>query len=89
MKKKNFMNRRKFLAGTAAASAAFSLVPRFVLGGPNHTPPSEKLSIINDSSMQPAESLVVLLNQLEQSRNGRNAVHVRATLRAGQCDLHA
>ncbi len=45
MAKKNFMNRRKFLAGTAATSAAFSIVPRSVLGGPGHTPPSEKLNI--------------------------------------------
>jgi predicted dehydrogenase len=34
--------RRKFLEGTLAAGAAFSIVPRHVLGGPGHTPPSEK-----------------------------------------------
>lgn len=45
MVKKNFMDRRKFLAGTAATSAAFSIVPRFVLGGAGHTAPSEKLNI--------------------------------------------
>ena len=45
MIKKNFMNRRKFLAGATAASAAFTIVPRSVLGGPSHTPPSEKLNI--------------------------------------------
>ncbi|MGD8452117.1 MAG: Gfo/Idh/MocA family oxidoreductase [Phycisphaerae bacterium] len=36
--------RREFLAAGAAA-AAFTIVPRHVLGGPQHTPPSEKLNI--------------------------------------------
>ena len=35
-------SRREFLARTAAAAAAFSIVPRQVLGGPGQTPPSEK-----------------------------------------------
>ena len=39
------MNRRRFLAGVSAASAAFTIVPRYVLGGAGHTPPSEKLNI--------------------------------------------
>lgn len=38
------MNRRDFL-GSAAAMAAFTVVPRHVLGGPGHVPPSEKLNI--------------------------------------------
>jgi predicted dehydrogenase len=37
-------NRREFLAATAA-TAAFTIVPRHVLGGPGQTPPSEKLNI--------------------------------------------
>jgi len=36
--------RRRFL-GMAAATAAVAVVPRHVLGGPGHTPPSEKLNI--------------------------------------------
>jgi predicted dehydrogenase len=36
------LSRRSFLAGSAAA-ATFSIVPRHVLGGPGHTPPSETL----------------------------------------------
>jgi len=40
----NVMNRRDFLASTAAV-AAFTIVPRHVLGGPEYTPPSEKLNI--------------------------------------------
>jgi len=36
--------RRSFLAQSAAV-AAFTIVPRHVLGGPGHTPPSEKLNI--------------------------------------------
>jgi len=38
------MNRRQFL-GNAAGVAAFTIVPRHVLGGPGQTPPSEKLNI--------------------------------------------
>ncbi|MBI9017695.1 MAG: Gfo/Idh/MocA family oxidoreductase [Phycisphaerae bacterium] len=40
----NTINRRKFLAG-AAAAAAFTIVPRHVLGGPGFKAPSEKLNI--------------------------------------------
>ncbi|MHC4302215.1 MAG: Gfo/Idh/MocA family protein [Planctomycetota bacterium] len=44
-KKKNTgMSRRDFVGG-AAAAAAFTIVPRHVLGGAGHTPPSEKLNI--------------------------------------------
>jgi predicted dehydrogenase len=38
------INRREFMAG-AAAAAAFTIVPRRVLGGPGQTPPSQKLNI--------------------------------------------
>ncbi len=38
------ISRRRFLGG-AAAVAAFTVVPRHVLGGPNHVAPSEKLNI--------------------------------------------
>ena len=37
-------DRRKFL-GTAAAAAAFTIVPRHVLGGPNAVPPSDKITL--------------------------------------------
>jgi hypothetical protein len=37
-------NRRKFI-GTAAGVAAFSIVPRRVLGGPNYVPPSDKVTL--------------------------------------------
>lgn len=37
-------NRRKFL-GTAAATAAFTLVPRHVLGGPGVVAPSDKINL--------------------------------------------
>jgi len=39
------MNRREFLASTASAAAAFTIVPRHVLAGSGQTPPSEKLNI--------------------------------------------
>src|SRR5512142_1411551 len=37
-------NRRKFL-GTAAGAAAFTLVPRHVLGGPGFVAPSDKITL--------------------------------------------
>ncbi len=37
------INRRSFLASSAVAAAM--IVPRHVLGGAGHTPPSEKLNI--------------------------------------------
>jgi len=37
--------RRDFLGGAVATVAAFTIVPRYVLGGPGYTPPSEKLNI--------------------------------------------
>ncbi|MBP7050408.1 MAG: Gfo/Idh/MocA family oxidoreductase [Phycisphaerae bacterium] len=42
--KETRMNRRQFL-GSAAAVAAFTIVPRHVLAGSGQTPPSEKLNI--------------------------------------------
>ncbi len=38
------INRRKFI-GSAAATAALTVVPRHVLGGPGHTAPSDKINI--------------------------------------------
>lgn len=38
------ISRRNFVKGSAAV-AAFTIVPRHVLGGPGNTPPSEKLNI--------------------------------------------
>src|SRR5579872_4025222 len=40
----NDQNRRNFL-GTAAATAAFTLVPRHVLGGPGYVAPSDKITL--------------------------------------------
>ena len=39
------ISRRRFMAGAAAAAAPFAIVPRHVLGGAGHTPPSEKIDI--------------------------------------------
>lgn len=44
MKSKERVSRRQALVAGAAA-AAVAVVPRHVLGGPGHTPPSEKLNI--------------------------------------------
>jgi len=37
------INRREFMGSAAAASLAFSIVPRHVVGGPAFVPPSDKL----------------------------------------------
>ena len=41
MKKGKKVTRRQFVKGSIGAAAAFTIVPRHVLGGPNQTPPSE------------------------------------------------
>ena len=38
------ISRRKFLARSAAGVGAFTIVPRHVLGGAGHVPPSEQLT---------------------------------------------
>ena len=44
-RKRTGITRRAFLGGAAAAAAAFTIVPRSVLGGAAGKPPSEKLNI--------------------------------------------
>jgi predicted dehydrogenase len=39
------LSRRRFISDTAAAIAAFTIVPRHVLGGPGELPPSEKVNL--------------------------------------------
>ncbi len=39
------MQRRQLLKGAAASMAMFHIVPRHVLGGPNHVAPSEKINL--------------------------------------------
>ncbi len=39
------INRREFLGSAAAASVAFTVVPRQVLGGPGFVAPSDKLTL--------------------------------------------
>jgi len=45
MKSNLVVSRRAFLKTSAAATFAFNLVPRHVLGGEGHTPPSEKITL--------------------------------------------
>jgi hypothetical protein len=40
-----FLGRRRFIKGTVATAATFQIVPRHVLGGTGHVPPSEKMNI--------------------------------------------
>src|SRR5579871_1491474 len=39
------VSRREFVTSTAAAALGFTIVPRHVLGGPGHVPPSDKVNI--------------------------------------------
>jgi len=39
------LNRREFLGSAAAASLAFTIVPRQVLGGPGYIAPNDKLTL--------------------------------------------
>jgi hypothetical protein len=39
------LSRRKFIQAGGAAAAAFTIVPRHVLGGPGFVPPSEKITV--------------------------------------------
>src|ERR1700736_5246232 len=38
-------SRRSFLSAAGAAALSFTIVPRHVLGGPGHTPPSERVNV--------------------------------------------
>ena len=64
----NKISRRQFL-GSAAVAAGFTVVPRYVLGGPRNVPPSEKLNIAcigvggmgaSDSQQVSTENIVAL-----------------------------
>jgi hypothetical protein len=39
------LSRRRFIQASGAAAAAFTIVPRHVLGGPGFVPPSEKITV--------------------------------------------
>lgn len=45
MKKDKKFNRREFISTAAAASVAFTIIPRNVLGGPGHIAPSDKINL--------------------------------------------
>lgn len=45
-KKSQKMNRREFIGSSAAAAAAITIVPRFVLGSPGKSAPSEKIKVL-------------------------------------------
>ncbi|UCC22102.1 MAG: Gfo/Idh/MocA family oxidoreductase [Planctomycetota bacterium] len=71
------ISRRDFL-GAAAAAAAFTIVPRHVLGGPGHTPPSEKLNIACvGTGGQGISDMKILLE--------KPAVHVVAVCDVSRC----
>ena len=47
MGSKKSINRRKFITSAAATAATITVVPRYVLGGPGHVAPSDKITIAN------------------------------------------
>ena len=81
------VSRRGFLGGGAAAVAAFTIVPRHVLGGPGHTPPSEKLNIAcigaggkgaGDVNAVSSENIIALCDVDEKRAGGTFAKHPKA-----------
>jgi len=44
MNNKSSLTRRDFVKKAAVSAAVFSIVPRFVLGGPGYTPPSDQIT---------------------------------------------
>jgi len=44
-KSENSLSRRDFIGKTAVATAAFTIVPRHVLGGPGYTAPSDMVNV--------------------------------------------
>ena len=44
MKKKKTITRRNFIKRAVATTAAFAIVPRYVLGGQGYTAPSDELT---------------------------------------------
>src|SRR5207237_8682548 len=57
-------SRREFVGKSAGAALAFSIIPRYVLGGPGFVPPSDKvnIAIIGVS----AQGLRVMLHSLKE-----------------------
>lgn len=45
MKDRKKVNRREFIGTAAAASVAFTVVPRYVIGGPGYIAPSDKITL--------------------------------------------
>lgn len=58
---KSGMSRRKFINSVALTGAAFSIVPRNVLGGKGYTAPSDKLNIAVIGVGGKGRSIVLLL----------------------------
>ena len=42
---RNSLTRRSFLGKTATAAAAFTIIPRHVIGGKGFTPPSDLINV--------------------------------------------
>jgi len=81
------ISRREFL-GAAAGVAAFTIVPRSVLGGAGNTPPSEKLNVAcigiggmgaSDSGQMAGEDVI------GKEHRGRDGIHA-GPYSCGSCD---
>jgi len=65
--KKNF-NRRDFINASAAASVAFTILPRHVLGGRGHIAPSDKLTLAYIGCGTQGRACSALYFRLEEGR---------------------
>ncbi|MEA3226170.1 MAG: twin-arginine translocation signal domain-containing protein, partial [Planctomycetota bacterium] len=81
------MSRRHFM-GAAAAAAAFTIVPRHVLGGPRNIPPSEKVNIAGigvggrgggDIDALSSQNIVALCDVDWKNASGQFKRHPKAT----------
>jgi predicted dehydrogenase len=60
------ISRRQFISTAATSAAVFSIVPRYVLGGPGNTPPSDKINVaIIGTGGQGTVNLKTLLPMLD------------------------
>ena len=89
MKNQKPLNRRDFIKKSTTVAAAFTIVPRYVLGGTGYTAPSDKLNIAcvgvggkgySDTHGVASENIVALYDALLYNLNQIERIVVRFLL---------
>ena len=92
------ISRREFMGGAVSAVAAFTIVPRHVLGGPGHTPPSEKLNVagvgvggmgVGNGSLPPGSTLMHASSVIIRIKIDAEAKRERAVIVAKEIAVFA